>query len=184
MYKISRKTIRLAIRSDQKQHVGRVQEKVYALFIPCPCRYENRKFARRWTCYTDRISVGQNCKKLGKCFQPCSHHALMGSPTKSLNYVVLKMWPDFMVSETPASGRKFFLAYVKNIVWYCLGIENEPLNNSSSRGPICLINTMGKLLESVLLQRLKCHIDRRSDLLTGEYGFREKQSTVDAITKI
>ena len=44
-----------------------------------------------------------------------------------------------------------------------------------------LIDTMGKLLERLLLQRLEAHIESRGGLSPRQYSFRKGRYTVDAI---
>ena len=45
---------------------------------------------------------------------------------------------------------------------------NKPLGDASSYRPICLLDTMGKLLEEMILQRLQGH-------MVGENGLSENQ---------
>ena len=54
---------------------------------------------------------------------------------------------------------------------------NRPLGDASSYRSICLLDTMGKHLEELILQRLQT-------LLVGENGFRKGRSTVDAIQAV
>lgn len=50
--------------------------------------------------------------------------------------------------------------------------------------PICLINTLGKLFEGILNERLKKEIVEKHLLSDFQFGFREGRSTVHAIRKI
>ena len=59
---------------------------------------------------------------------------------------------------------------------------DKPPDQSSSYRPLCLLDTMGKLLEGLILRRLRrCLESKYSD---RQYGFRKGRSTVDAIIAV
>ena len=58
---------------------------------------------------------------------------------------------------------------------------NKPLGDASSYKSICLLDTTGKLLEEMILQRLQGHIVHENGLSENQFGFRKGKSTVDAI---
>ena len=58
------------------------------------------------------------------------------------------------------------------------------LDNALSYRPICLSDTMGKLLEEMILQRLQGHMVRENGLSENQFGFRKGRSTVDAIQAV
>ena len=47
-----------------------------------------------------------------------------------------------------------------------------------------LLDTMGKLLEEMILQRLQGHMVRENGLSENQFGFRKGRSTVDAIQAV
>lgn len=55
---------------------------------------------------------------------------------------------------------------------------------ASSYGPICLLNVVGKVFETMLVARLEEHIESRGDLSPNQYGFRKLTSTDDADRKL
>lgn len=57
----------------------------------------------------------------------------------------------------------------------------KPEGQPSSYRPLCLLNTLGKLFEQMLLIRLKEELDRTGGLAEHQYGFRTRRSTVDAL---
>ena len=61
------------------------------------------------------------------------------------------------------------------------GEDKSPEIPKSYR-PICLINSMGKLFEKVLIERLTAHRTQRG-INECQYGFRKGKSTEDAINK-
>ncbi|XP_060536219.1 uncharacterized protein LOC132708112 [Cylas formicarius] len=62
-------------------------------------------------------------------------------------------------------------------------IEKKPGQDKKYR-PICLINVAGKLLEHLLVKRLKEEIERTGGLADEQHGFREKRSTISALRRI
>ena len=61
---------------------------------------------------------------------------------------------------------------------------NKPLGVASSYKPICLLDTMGKLLKEMILQRLQGHMVRENGLSENQFGFRKGRSTVNAIQAV
>ena len=56
----------------------------------------------------------------------------------------------------------------------------KPPGDPSSFRPICLLDTLGKLLEVIIQNRLKIYTEGENGLSTRQFGFREGKSTVDA----
>lgn len=61
---------------------------------------------------------------------------------------------------------------------------NKPLENPSSYRPICLLNTVGKLLERIIKGCMERHLSDSDDLSDRQFGFRKGRSTVDAIQRV
>lgn len=61
---------------------------------------------------------------------------------------------------------------------------NKPDGIPSSYRPLCLLPTLGKLLEGLLLGRLRGELQRTGDLSPNQYGFRPGRSTVDAVNAV
>lgn len=59
----------------------------------------------------------------------------------------------------------------------------DPESPSAYR-PICLIDTMGKNYESMILQRLESEIERTGQLSIRQYGFRKGKSTIAAVEDV
>ena len=57
---------------------------------------------------------------------------------------------------------------------------NKPLEDASSYRPICLLDTMGKLLEELILLGLQTLLVRESGLSENHFRFRKGRSTVDS----
>lgn len=59
--------------------------------------------------------------------------------------------------------------------------DKKPLDDPSSYRPLCMINTTGKLLESIICKRLEECVEAAAGLSDNQFGFRKSRSTVDAI---
>ena len=60
----------------------------------------------------------------------------------------------------------------------------EELKRASSYRPICLLDTMGKLLEELILRRLQALLVAENGLSENQFRFRKGRSTVDAIQAV
>lgn len=60
----------------------------------------------------------------------------------------------------------------------------KPLDNPSAYRPICLLDGCGKLLEKMLVNRLREHLARNDGLARNQYGFRSGRSTLDALERL
>lgn len=63
-------------------------------------------------------------------------------------------------------------------------IEKNKSGQNKAYRPICLLNVFGKLMEQLLLIRLKSEIIRTGDLADEQYGFREGRSTIHALQRV
>lgn len=61
---------------------------------------------------------------------------------------------------------------------------NKPEWTPSSYRPLCLLNDAGKILESLLAQRLETHVKTRVGLTHNQYGLRRGLSTDDAVRNL
>jgi retron-type reverse transcriptase len=50
--------------------------------------------------------------------------------------------------------------------------------------PICLLDTPGKVLESVIFNRLRPYTENETGISNRQFGFRRGKSTIDAISKL
>lgn len=62
--------------------------------------------------------------------------------------------------------------------------DKKPLDDPSSYRPLCMIDTSGKLLESIVCKRLEACIETAGGLSNHQFGFRKARSTVDAINVV
>lgn len=88
---------------------------------------------------------------------------------QAMNYALLN-------EQFPAAWKRANLVLLKK--------PGKPDNSPSSYRPLCLLDTLGKLLEHLLLGRLKSEIERTGGLSENQFGFREGHSTVGAIQKV
>lgn len=120
------------------------------------------------------------CKKLKNGKSPGPD----GIPNEALR-LVSETWPELLLQS--------FNACVQNGVYpqqwkiqklVLLRKEKKPLNEPSSYRPLCMLDTLGKLLERLLLRRLESEIETSGGLSPRQYGFRKGKSTVDAINEV
>ena len=60
----------------------------------------------------------------------------------------------------------------------------KPPGEPSTYRPICLIDTMGKILEKIIYNRLLTCAEAGGALSDLQYGFRKGRSTVEAIRRV
>lgn len=61
---------------------------------------------------------------------------------------------------------------------------NKPEGEPSSYRPICLLNVLGKIFESLLVARLHEHIVSKGGLSPNQFGFTKQIGTDDAVRKL
>ena len=76
--------------------------------------------------------------------------------------------------------RRFFKDWKKQRL-VLLRKGNKPLGVASAYRPICLVDTIGKLLEKLILQRRQALLVGENGVSENQFGFRKGRSTVDAI---
>ena len=67
-----------------------------------------------------------------------------------------------------------------------LVLIEKPVKEGVSAGyrPICLLDTVGKILETVIERRLRDELEEKGTLSDRQYGFREGRSAIDAMQLI
>ncbi|CAD7085939.1 unnamed protein product [Hermetia illucens] len=60
----------------------------------------------------------------------------------------------------------------------------KPLGDPTSYRPICLVNTIGKLFDRLIYNRLLAVAEKEGGLSDKQFGFRKAKSTVDAISML
>lgn len=65
-----------------------------------------------------------------------------------------------------------------------LRMPNKPPDALSSFRPVCLLNTIGKVLEKVISNRLSAYLENEGLISDSQYGFRPGRSTIDAIGRL
>lgn len=69
-------------------------------------------------------------------------------------------------------------------IWKRASLVLIPKPGGKSYRPICLLDTMGKLLEHLLLRRLTDEIESKGALSDAQYGFRRGRSTLGALSAV
>uniref|UniRef100_A0ABD2W1D4 Reverse transcriptase domain-containing protein n=1 Tax=Trichogramma kaykai TaxID=54128 RepID=A0ABD2W1D4_9HYME len=60
----------------------------------------------------------------------------------------------------------------------------KPAAEPSSYRPLCMLDTVGKILERIMVGRLEAHTEGPAGLADSQFGFRKRRSTVDAIQTV
>lgn len=60
----------------------------------------------------------------------------------------------------------------------------KPADSPSSYRPICLLDGSGKLLEKVLVRRLKEYLSKNNAIADNQYDIRQGRSTLDAMGRL
>lgn len=62
--------------------------------------------------------------------------------------------------------------------------KGKPLDAPSAYRPLCMLDVVGKLLETLIMSRLRKVFEGDSPLSNSQYGFRPGRSTVDAVDRV
>ena len=60
----------------------------------------------------------------------------------------------------------------------------KPVGQPSSYRPLCLLDTVGKIFERTIVDRLENHFRAKKTIASSQYGFRTGRSTVDAAIRL
>ncbi|CAD7080109.1 unnamed protein product [Hermetia illucens] len=106
---------------------------------------------------------------------------LDGVPNKALKLAV-KSRPDMFAELFEACmSEGIFPAVWKRLKLVLLPKLGKPPGEPSSYRPICLLDTVGKVLERVIYNRLLPVVESQGGLSDRQYRFRKARSTIDAI---
>lgn len=98
---------------------------------------------------------------------------------------VIDIWPNLLLETYNTCLREgVFPKRWKKQKLILLRKGKKPLDEPSSYRPICLLDTLGKLFERLILQRIERHIEADGGLSPRQFGFRRGRSTVDAIKQV
>ena len=72
----------------------------------------------------------------------------------------------------------------KAVIKILISKPGKPPEEPSSYRPICILDTMGKMLERIIYNRLLTCAETKGSLSDLLFGFRKTRFTVDAISKV
>ncbi|KAI8125012.1 Retrovirus-related Pol polyprotein from type-1 retrotransposable element R1 [Lucilia cuprina] len=120
------------------------------------------------------------CMKLKKSKSPGPD----GVPNEVLQ-VIGNVWPELIVDTFNICLKHGFFPIKWKIQKLVLLLKGgKPLDQPSSYRPLCMLDSIGKLFEIVILKRLESEIEKLGGLSNSQYGFRKGRSTVDAISEV
>nr|AMS38363.1 hypothetical protein [Bactrocera tryoni] len=97
------------------------------------------------------------------------------------------------ISSKPQLFAKMYNACIKEEVFpdswkvqrlVLLPKPKKPPEEPSSYRPLCMLDTMGKVYESIIRNRLELAIQKAGGLSERQYGFIKKRSTIDALREV
>ena len=137
----------------------------------------------RSSCLVRREEL-EELKRAGRRLKANTAPVIDGAPNEIVKEVI-GVNPEILLAAFNSCRRegRFFVDWKKQRL-VLLTKGNKPLEDASSYRPICLLDTMGKLLEQMILQRLQGHMVRENGLSENQFGFRKGRSTVDAIQAV
>lgn len=107
-----------------------------------------------------------------------------GVPTEVFKTIARKKPSTFTeIFNQCINQRKFPIPWkVSRLVLLRKG--NKPVEDPSSYRPLCMINTIGKLFEKIIDNRIRNYLEEQKALAPNQYGFRKHKSTIDAINHV
>lgn len=124
--------------------------------------------------------ISQICSSIGDSKAP----GLDGIPNKALK-IALRNNPQVFADAFNTCLRKGeFPEEWKKQKLVLIPKPNKRLGDPSSYRPICLLDTIGKVLERVIYNRLLPAVERARGISERQYGFRKARSTIDAINTV
>ena len=126
----------------------------------------------------------EELKGAGERLKANTAPGLDGVPNEILKKMI-RAYPEILLEAFNSClwEGKFFVDWKKQRL-VLLRKGNKPLGVASSYRPICLLDTMGKLLEKLILQRLQALLVGANGLSENQFGFRKGRSTVYAIQAV
>ena len=120
----------------------------------------------------------EELKRMGRRLNVNTAPGIDGVPNE-IPKEVIGAYPEIFLEAFNSCLRegRFFLKKQSLVL---LRKGNKPLEDASSYRPICLLDTMGKHLEEMILQRLQGQMVGENGLSENQFGFRKGRSTVDA----
>ena len=123
----------------------------------------------------------EELKRAGGRLKANTAPGIDGVPNEILKEVI-RAYAEILLKafySCPREGR-FFVDWKKQRL-VLLREGEKPVGDASSYRPICLLDTMGKLLEGLILQRLQGLMVSENGLSENQFSFRKGRSTDNAI---
>lgn len=110
---------------------------------------------------------------------------LDGIPNKALKVAIKHNTGPFTELFTRCLREGVFPKIWKKQRLVLLQKPNKPAGEPSAYRPLCMLDTLGKILERLICVRLEQHLEEElPGLADNQYGFRRQRSTIDAIKKL
>ncbi len=158
---------------------------VETLFPTQPTREEERFLPEE----SDRIAIpvvtDMEVINAATRFGNAKAPGLDGIPNRALKIALKQNLKCFTQLYTKCLTDGIFPKIWKKQRLVLLQKPNKTVGDPSAYRPLCMIDTIGKILERLICERLEAHLEEVEDgLSSNQYGFRRKRSTIDAIKKL
>uniref|UniRef100_A0ABD2WSB4 Endonuclease/exonuclease/phosphatase domain-containing protein n=1 Tax=Trichogramma kaykai TaxID=54128 RepID=A0ABD2WSB4_9HYME len=107
-----------------------------------------------------------------------------GIPNTALKAAVEACFDSFRRVFTACLREGCFPAHWKRQRLVLMLKPGKPAAEPSSYRPLCMLDTVGKILERIMVGRLEAHTEGPAGLADSQFGFRKRRSTVDAIQTV
>ena len=120
-------------------------------------------------------------KRVGGRLRANTAPGIDGVPKEILKEVIM-VYPEIFLEafNSCLQVRRFFDNCKKQRL-ILLRKGEKPLDKASSYRPICLLDTMGNLLQDLILQRPLSHMEGVNNLSENYFGFRKGRSIVSSM---
>lgn len=99
-------------------------------------------------------------------------------------HILSRLRPQLLLNVLNSQLKKQEMPYTWKEANVVLAWKGKTTNEAKSYRPICLINTIAKLFESIVRNRLIGEIEAAGDFSPQQHGFRKGHSAVDAINQV
>lgn len=132
-----------------------------------------------------RQHTGSHSKSCAKCANNGFRRAKPRNPDRGSSAILQNRSPGLLNMLNRCLSRNEFPVRWKTARLVLLyNGPGKPIVEPSSYRPLCMLNSIAKLLERLMLTRLNQYLDSTGQRSENQYGFRQGRSTEDAIERV
>ncbi|XP_064539656.1 uncharacterized protein LOC135429319 [Drosophila montana] len=131
----------------------------------------------------DEVSV-EEVLTIARSLKPSKAPGPDGIPNRALKLAMSLQPAQFVQLFNMCLMERTFPTIWKLQTLVLLPKPGKPPDDPSSYRPICLLDTLGKVLEKLICNRLQVAVDNNGGLSQSQFGFTKAKSTIDALEKV